>query len=86
MATAIFIVLHLCALIFGMWGLVITIPLHIIYVAVKDNKTTPPAARTGDEFTPNVRCPACRELVRADASKCKHCGSALTPAVTHPTE
>lgn len=24
-----------------------------------------------------VRCPACRELVRADAVKCKHCGEAL---------
>lgn len=27
-----------------------------------------------------VRCPSCRELVRADASKCKHCGEALNPA------
>jgi len=25
-----------------------------------------------------VRCPACRELVRADAAKCKHCGEALS--------
>ena len=25
-----------------------------------------------------VRCPECRELVRADARKCKHCGAALT--------
>ena len=24
------------------------------------------------------RCPACRELVRADAIKCKHCGEDLT--------
>jgi hypothetical protein len=27
----------------------------------------------------HVRCPDCRELVRADARKCKHCGTALTP-------
>jgi hypothetical protein len=27
----------------------------------------------------HVRCPACRELVRADARKCKHCGTALIP-------
>lgn len=27
-----------------------------------------------------VRCPDCRELVRTDARKCKHCGTALTPA------
>lgn len=26
-----------------------------------------------------VRCPACREIVRSDAMKCKHCGSSLTP-------
>lgn len=27
----------------------------------------------------HVRCPDCRELVRSDARKCKHCGSALIP-------
>lgn len=27
----------------------------------------------------HVRCPDCRELVRADARKCKHCGIALIP-------
>lgn len=27
------------------------------------------------------RCPDCRELVRLDARKCKHCGSALVPKV-----
>jgi hypothetical protein len=27
--------------------------------------------------TVQVRCPACRELVRSDALKCKHCGEAL---------
>ncbi|MCZ8074282.1 MAG: hypothetical protein O9341_09115 [Paucibacter sp.] len=27
----------------------------------------------------HVRCPDCRELVRFDASKCKHCGAALIP-------
>jgi hypothetical protein len=29
----------------------------------------------------HVRCPACRELVRKDARKCKHCGEALVPEV-----
>ena len=32
-----------------------------------------------------VRCPACRELVRADAVKCKHCGEAL-PGITEPVQ
>ena len=27
----------------------------------------------------HVRCPACRELVRIDASKCRHCGEVLVP-------
>ena len=29
----------------------------------------------------HVRCPDCRELVRMDASKCRHCGTALVPQV-----
>lgn len=39
---------------------------------------------SGEVITPetHVRCPDCRELVRADAKKCKHCGSALVPQ--HP--
>lgn len=38
----------------------------------------------GEVITPetHVRCPDCRELVRADAKKCKHCLSALVPQ--HP--
>ncbi len=27
----------------------------------------------------HTRCPECRELVRKDARKCKHCGTELTP-------
>jgi len=27
----------------------------------------------------HVKCPACRELVLADARKCKHCGTDLSP-------
>jgi len=36
---------------------------------------------TGAAITPetHVRCPDCRELVRNDARKCKHCGTALVP-------
>ena len=36
---------------------------------------------TGQKLTPetHVRCPDCRELVRRDARKCKHCGTALIP-------
>jgi len=27
----------------------------------------------------HVRCPDCRELIRIDARKCKHCGCSLIP-------
>lgn len=35
----------------------------------------------GERISPDshVRCPDCRELVRKDARKCKHCGTALIP-------
>lgn len=35
----------------------------------------------GEAVSPetHVRCPDCRELVRADAVKCRHCGCKLTP-------
>jgi hypothetical protein len=38
-------------------------------------------AEPSEAITPDthVRCPDCRELVRKDARKCKHCGTALTP-------
>lgn len=40
------------------------------------NVTKDPDAPTSET---HVRCPDCRELVRIDATKCKHCGVALTP-------
>jgi len=40
-----------------------------------------PNAPTSETHT---RCPDCRELVRSDARKCKHCGASLSPTVTDP--
>lgn len=39
------------------------------------------ASASADEPTPvtHVRCPDCRELVRNEARKCKHCGASLVP-------
>jgi len=31
MGNTIFIILHIVAVLFGLWGLIITIPLHLIY-------------------------------------------------------
>jgi hypothetical protein len=76
-----FVMLHLPALEFGVFWLVFTIPLHLIYGAVSSRKPAPavvdPNAPTAET---HVRCPACKELVHADATKCKHCGTALVAA------
>ncbi len=66
---------------FGFWALILTVPLHLIYSAMSGPA---PTRSNGDDFE-QVRCPECRELVRADARKCKHCGVELTPAVLAPT-
>ena len=77
MGHLVFFVLHLLALFFGAGALIITIPAHLIYAAVKDK----PAVQVSDPNAPDpsthVRCPDCRELVRFDATKCKHCGAGL---------
>jgi hypothetical protein len=76
MGHVIFIVLHVIAVLFGMVLLVVTIPAHLIYAAVKSK-----ARPAGDAPSPltHVRCPDCKELVLAEAVKCKHCGTALIP-------
>lgn len=47
------------------------------------NPAQPVMVAGGEVATPetHVRCPDCRELVRMDARKCKHCGTSLTPVV-----
>lgn len=78
-----FILLHLAALVLFAWALFLTVPLHILFVAVrKPSAEKPFIPGPGDiknGYVPEVHCPDCRELVRADARKCKHCGTALTP-------
>ena len=39
-----------------------------------------PAPGAGQE----VRCTECRELVRHDARRCKHCGATLVPHMAPP--
>lgn len=55
--------------------------LALIVVAVISSKKPPPVlagAEAASALT-HVRCPDCRELVRKDARRCKHCGITLTP-------
>jgi hypothetical protein len=59
--------------------------LAIIIVAVLSSNKPAPAVSQASGLPlempeDTVRCPECRELIRADARKCKHCGSTITPA------
>ena len=59
----------------------------LLVLVLPDLKAKAAAAAAAAE-APNaqthVRCPDCRELVRIDARKCKHCGSALVPQTPAP--
>jgi len=70
-----FAILHVIAVLFFAWALMLTIPLHLIYTAVlrRGQKHEPETWRT------HVRCPECKELVLNEARVCKHCGCKLIP-------
>lgn len=57
--------------------------LGAIFVAVSAKQGSAALQRdaSGNTISPNthVHCPDCRELVRKDARKCKHCHAALVP-------
>ena len=44
-----------------------------------EDVTTSVPKNAGVSPSTHVKCPDCRELVLADARKCKHCGTALVP-------
>lgn len=79
MGHVVFIVLHVLAIMFGLVALVITVPLHLIYGAVRNRRQ--PASASADAPSPftHVRCTECKEFVLGEAVKCKHCGATLTP-------
>lgn len=64
-------------------SMIISPLIGLLLVLVLPNRkwTSAPTQGFIEPVTPetHVRCPACRELVRADASKCKHCGTTLVP-------
>src|ERR1700687_1712691 len=54
----------------------------LIAVGVLPSQKTAPVVAGGEVATPatHVRCPDCKELVRADALVCYHCHRNLTPS------
>lgn len=53
----------------------------LLLILPKIGDVVPLRDELGEAITPqsHVKCPDCRELVRHDARKCKHCGTALVP-------
>ncbi|WP_312839849.1 hypothetical protein [Delftia tsuruhatensis] len=53
----------------------------IVALMKPEGEAALPRDELGNPITPatHVHCPDCRELVRKEARKCKHCGSALMP-------
>ena len=74
MGHVIFCILHFLAVMFGLIGLFITIPLHIIYAVVANNN------KPVNKSTTRV-CPYCAEIVLKEASVCKHCNKDLPEEV-----
>jgi len=52
--------------------------LGILFIAVSKDLSKAPAAAAPHHDT-HLKCPSCAEWVLPEASKCKHCGEALTP-------
>lgn len=57
-------------------SLLISPLLGLIFVLVLKNLKNFPDGVSPES---HLRCPDCRELVRKDARKCKHCGCSLIP-------
>jgi len=75
MGHLIFIILHIIAFLFFAWGLIITIPLHLIYSA-----SSRPREPNDEELLARGigrRCPQCAEVIKREAVKCRHCGTPL---------
>jgi hypothetical protein len=49
-----------------------------VFVAIASDNSQEAQEKAVSHIT-HVRCPDCRELVRKDARKCKHCGTKLIP-------
>lgn len=71
MGHILFILLHLVCLVWFTKGLVVTIPLHIIYAAISGSQKKSSAFYL-------KKCPDCSESIKAEARKCKHCGREFT--------
>ena len=73
MGNLVFVVLHLIAVFSGGMLLFITVPAHLIYLAVKGR---------GRDTYHDVPCKWCKEPVHEDATVCPHCRRDVVPYYT----
>jgi hypothetical protein len=62
-------------------GLLGPIGIVIALVAKPNDKALEHQAIEGGDMR---KCPACAELIKSEARKCRYCGTELTPLVTRP--
>ena len=74
-----FWILHLLACLFGFVWLLITIPLHMIYRAIKGPSGI-------EKWLNYIKCPVCKESIKNTATACKHCGSPVSEDSTDEKE
>lgn len=77
MGHLVFLALHIFLIALALWpALLITIPTHLIYNAVRGNR---PRTEPRPNRWTHVHCPDCRELLPKGANLCRFCGCRLIP-------